>query len=84
MNTSKKIRKKKTITAREFDRRFDEGEDISAYLDFKKATIVKRVNVDFPSWMIDRLDREAEKLNVSRQAIIKIWIQDRIEHARAA
>mgnify|MGYP001581098242 CR=1 FL=1 len=71
-NTSKKI------SAEEFDKRFDAGKDISRYLDFKKATAVKRVNVDFPVWMIERLDREALRLNISRQAIIKSWINDRL------
>ncbi len=80
MNTSKKIKGSKNITAREFDRRFDDGEDISPFLNLKKAVVIKRVNVDFPSWMLDQLDQEAEKLNVSRQAIIKMWIHDRLEH----
>lgn len=75
-NTSRK--KVKVITAAEFDKMFDSGKDITDYLDFDKVTVVKRVNVDFPSWVIDRLDREAKKLNISRQAVIKMWINDRI------
>lgn len=79
----KRRKKNKDITAREFDERFDRGEDISPYLDLEKAVVVKRVNVDFPTWMIERLDREALKLNVSRQAVIKMWIHDRlISHGR--
>lgn len=78
-NTSgNKAREK--ITADEFDLKFEHGEDISAFMDFKKATIVKRVNVDFPVWMIKRLDDEALKLNVSRQAIIKMWIHEHMIH----
>lgn len=77
MKRSKK-KKSKTIFAEEFDAKFDRGEDITHYLDFEKATIVKRVNVDFPEWMIELLDKEAVKLNVSRQAIIKLWIHDRL------
>jgi hypothetical protein len=73
-----KSKKVKTITAEEFDRKFDAGEDITPWLDFKNAVVVNRVNVDFPAWMIKRLDREATKLNVSRQAIIKMWINDRL------
>lgn len=69
----------KTITAAAFDAKFDRGEDITEYLDLKKATVVQRVNVDFPSWMVDMLDREATKLNVSRQAIIKMWIRERLD-----
>ncbi len=68
----------KKITAAQFDAKFEGGEDISPYLDFTKATVVKRVNVDFPAWMIDRLDREALKLNISRQAVIKMWIHDHL------
>ncbi len=66
------------ITAGEFDRKFERGEDLTGFLDFKKATVVKRVNVDFPVWMIERLDNEALKLNVSRQAVIKMWIHERL------
>ena len=74
MSTSKKDKHIKTISSKVFDAKFDRGEDIFPYLDFSKAIAVKRVNVDFPTWMIARLDREASKLNVSRQAIIKLWI----------
>ena len=67
----------------EFDRRFDRGEDVSAHLDFSKATRPgreqKRVNVDFPVWMIQSLDREAQRLGVPRQSVIKIWIAERLD-----
>jgi len=80
-----KHKKVKPISAEEFDRKFDAGEDITPYMDFKNAVVVDRVNVDFPVWMIKRLDHEATKLNVSRQAIIKMWIHDRlISQHRAA
>lgn len=69
---------KRKISAAAFDAKFDRGEDISRHLDFERATVVKRINVDFPFWMVERLDREAVKLNVSRQAIIKMWIHDRM------
>jgi hypothetical protein len=78
MTTSRKPRSKRKIAAEEFDAKFERGEDILSYLDFKKAIVVRRVNVDFPSWMIELLDKEALKLNVSRQAIIKMWIHDRL------
>ena len=74
--TSRRKASKSRITAQEFDERFERGQDIAPFLDFKKATVVKRVNVDFPSWMVDRLDQEAQTLNVSRQAVIKMWIYD--------
>ncbi|MBI3297414.1 MAG: CopG family transcriptional regulator [Elusimicrobia bacterium] len=67
------------MTASAFDERFEKGESILKYLDLKNATVVQRVNVDFPSWMVDMLDREAVKLNVSRQAIIKMWIRERLD-----
>ena len=74
----------KKISAAQFDAKFERGEDIFPYLDFDKATVVKRVNVDFPAWMVDRLDQEALKLNVSRQAVIKMWIHDRMNPAHPA
>jgi hypothetical protein len=71
------------LKAEEFDRRFDEGEDVTADLDFAKARRVgrepRRVNVDFPSWMVESLDREARRLGVTRQSVIKMWIAERLE-----
>lgn len=75
--------KSKMITAKEFDRKFERGEDIFPYLDFDKAVVVRRVNVDFPAWMIEALDQEALKLNISRQAVIKMWIHDRLVSVRS-
>ena len=73
------------MKAREIDKRFDAGEDISKYLDMTKARRpeqeLKRVNVDFPLWMIHLLDKEAKRLGVPRQSIIKVWIADRLENA---
>lgn len=74
--------KLKTISAAEFDRMFDDGEDMSAYVDWSKARRPglepKRVNVDFPTWMVEGLDREAKRLGVTRQALIKLWIAERL------
>lgn len=71
------------MKAKELDRRFDDGEDVSGVLDLEKARRPgqeqRRVNVDFPSWMIESLDREATRLGVTRQSIIKVWIADRLE-----
>jgi len=75
LHKQKKIIK---ITDKEFDEKFEQGKDITKYLDLKAATVVKRVNVDFPAWMVVSLDQEATKLNVSRQAIIKMWIHERL------
>ena len=79
MKTMSKTKKTKRISAAALDRKFDRGEDITAYLDLKNATVVQRVNVDFPSWMVEMLDQEATKINVSRQAIIKMWIRERLD-----
>jgi hypothetical protein len=73
----------KTIKASEFDRRFDDGEDVSEFVDFATARRPnlesKRVNVDFPAWVVASLDREARRLGVTRQALIKMWIAERLE-----
>lgn len=69
-----------------FDKKFDEGEeDIIEDLDLSQmkrpGREQKRVNVDFPLWMIEALDREASRLGVTRQSIIKVWIAERLEHS---
>lgn len=71
------------MKAKDLDKIFDDGEvDINAYLDLSKAfrpgQEQKRVNVDFPVWMIDRLDREAGRLGVPRQSLIKVWIGEHL------
>lgn len=71
------------MKARKFDSEFDAGKDVSDALDLSKARRVKRqqkrVNVDFPVWMIEQLDREADRLGVTRQSIIKLWLAERLE-----
>ena len=71
------------MKAKEFDKKFDNGEDISKHLDLSRAKRTnqeaKRVNVDFPSWMIHTLDKEADRMGVSRQSIIKVWISERLK-----
>jgi len=71
--------------ASDFDKKFADGEDITAHLDLKRAQRPeheqKRVNVDFPVWMIHSLDREAKRLGVPRQSIIKLWIAERLDKA---
>ena len=70
------------MKARDFDKKFDAGQDVSQVLDMARAARVnqqqKRVNVDFPSWMVHALDKEAGRLGVTRQSIIKVWIADRL------
>jgi hypothetical protein len=75
------------MTAEQLDEIFDRGEeDILPYLDLAKAVRpghqAKRVNVDFPSWMISRLDFEADRLGVPRQSLIKVWIAERLATSR--
>jgi hypothetical protein len=71
------------MKAKEFDKMFDEGADISEFLDLSQARrpeqVQKRVNVDFPLWMIQSLDKEARRLGVPRQSIIKVWVAERLE-----
>lgn len=73
------------MKAKKFDRKFEEGKDITPHLDLSKARRPgreqKRVNVDFPLWMIHQLDKEASRLGVPRQSIIKLWIAERLKKA---
>ena len=75
------------MKAKDFDKKFDEGKSIIKYLDVSKARRLaqeqKRVNVDFPLWMIHSLDKEAKRLGVPRQSIIKIWLAERLEQISA-
>ena len=73
------------MKAKKFEQQFDDGVDLVASLDLSKAKRVlqeqRRVNVDFPIWMIDSLDREASRLGVTRQSVIKVWLAERLERA---
>ena len=77
-------RSNKKILAKEFDKKFDKDEDLSNYLDFGKAVVIKRINLDLPQWILDVLDKEALKLNVSRQAVIKMWLSEKISNIKKA
>jgi len=72
------------MKAKTFDRKFDEGKDVSDALDLSRARRPlqrqKRVNVDFPTWMIQGLDKDARRVGVTRQSIIKMWLAERLEH----
>ncbi|MBM3162688.1 MAG: CopG family transcriptional regulator [Chlorobi bacterium] len=74
------------MKTKEFDKAFDEGKDVTVYLDLSKARRIKqqhkRVNVDFPVWMIDSLDKEATRLGVSRQSVIKVWLAERLQQQK--
>jgi hypothetical protein len=76
------------MNSSEFVRRFEEGESILEALDLEAARRprleARRVNVDFPLWMVEQLDREASRLGVTRQSIIKLWLAERLESRSAA
>lgn len=71
------------MKAKNFDRKFERGEDVTEHLDRARAKrasrATKRVNVDFPVWMVESLGREARRLGVTRQSIIKIWLSERLD-----
>jgi hypothetical protein len=73
------------MKAKTFDQKFDTGAEVVEQLDLGKAQRVgtdpRRVNVDFPAWMVDSLDREARRLGVTRQSLIKLWLADKLDHA---
>lgn len=75
------------MKAKDFDKKFDTGQDITLHLDLSRARRPgmepKRVNVDFPAWMLESLDREAKRLGVTRQSVIKLWIAERLEKSAA-
>ena len=76
------------MKAKTFDRKFDAGEEVVDQLDLSQArrigTDPKRVNVDFPAWMVDSLDREARRLGVTRQSLIKLWLAERLAQPLSA
>ena len=75
------------MNSSEFDRRFDDGDSIIEVLDVTAARRQrleqKRVNVDFPLWMVEQLDQEANRLGVTRQSIIKVWLAERLERPKS-
>ena len=69
------------MNSSEFDRRFEAGESVIDGLDLAAPRLdQRRVNVDFPLWMVEQLDLEASRLGVTRQSIIKVWLAERLEH----
>ena len=71
------------MKATEFDAKFDAGDDVSDAVDWSRARRSndqpKRVNVDFPAWVVDGLDKQARHLGVTRQSLIKLWIAERLQ-----
>ena len=75
------------MKAKELDKKFNEGKGVLEHLDLSRARRPnqeqKRVNVDFPLWMVQSLDKEAKRLGVPRQSIIKIWLAERLHKSPA-
>ena len=73
------------MKAEDFDKKFELGEDLTNDLDFSKARRVnqvpKRVNIDFPTWVVEELDKEANRLGITRQALVKVWIAEKLKKA---
>jgi hypothetical protein len=73
------------MKAKEFDQKFEVGEDLTEELDFSKARrvnqIPRRVNIDFPAWVVEELDKEAGRLGITRQALVKVWIAEKLRKA---
>jgi hypothetical protein len=73
------------MKASEFDEKFEAGKDLTDDLDFSKARRVKqelkRVNIDFPVWVVERLDKQSRRLGITRQALVKVWIAEKVESA---
>ena len=71
------------MKAKTFEKQFEDGVDITGSLDLSKAKrpllATRRVNVDFPAWMVESLDREANRLGVTRQSVIKVWLAERLD-----
>ena len=71
------------MKASDFDKKFDDGEDITSLLDLKKAQrasqVQKRINVDMPEWMVRLLDKEARRMGVTRQSVIKFWLSEKLK-----
>ncbi|MCR5855912.1 type II toxin-antitoxin system BrnA family antitoxin [Mesorhizobium sp. J428] len=71
------------MKASEFESRFDAGEDVAELVDWSKArrpnVESRRVNIDFPAWVVQGLDQEARRLGVTRQALVKLWIAERLD-----
>ncbi len=75
--------KKKSITASEFEDKFDNGEGIMEFLEMdsitKPSNQPKRVSVDFPEWMVHGLDKVSKRLGVTRQSVIKVFISEKLK-----
>jgi len=75
------------MKAKELENKFENGEDIIQHLDLSTTHRInqepRRVNVDFPSWMVESLDKEARRLGVTRQSVIKVWVAEKLRDKAA-
>jgi hypothetical protein len=73
------------MKAKDFDKKFESGDDLTDNLDFSKARRVnqesKRVNIDFPLWVVEQLDKQSKRLGITRQALVKVWIAEKLKEA---
>lgn len=77
-----KKNKGKKMKAEDFDRAFDEGKDVTKYLDLKSAKVkqpIQRINIDMPQEILDKVDQEADRIGVPRTSLIKLWIAERLD-----
>jgi len=78
----RKSKNKKWIKAKDFDRAFDQGHDVTQYLDLESAKVrypVQRINIDIPQKIVEKVDQEASRIGVPRTSLLKLWIAERID-----
>lgn len=86
MNTSRKSRIKRKVTAAEFDRAFDRGE-VFEMLDLESATVrapTQRINIDIPKHLLHQIDNEANRIGVPRTSVIKLWISEKLSELKSS
>ena len=73
------------MKAEDFDKKFEAGKDMTDDLDFSQARRVnqepRRVNIDFPAWVVEKLDKQSKRLGITRQALVKVWIAEKLKEA---
>ncbi len=71
------------MKAKQFDKKFESGENLTRDLDFSKARRVnqepERVNIDFPAWVVEDLDKHSKRLGITRQDLVKFWIAEKLK-----
>jgi hypothetical protein len=82
-------KKKLAKNTEEFDRRFDDGEDVHDLIDMRNAKIIRhgkkvRITLDIAEALVQDIDQIRESIGVDRAALIKIWLHERIQQEKAA